>query len=519
MKIIAIIFTRVVLAFILFNLLSFTGYAQDLPGERLEIEMSDEAELPHILSLGDQGILFLTQTPDRVNKQQARWLFFHCDTSLTKKWEETYLLSNNLYYKDYFLTDEFVYLLFAQAGSSNYTLYKLKHQEGGDVEVANIYSPLNFEVLQFKVSDDDDVYLGGQMESKPVLMHFSISERQTKVLPTVYSQNASINDIYLDDESGVVRITMTYTRRRNSYVYVKTFLPGGILANDQRLESPKHVELLSAKLISNGPDSFVAVGTYSNNLGEYPQGMYITAINGDVQTNTTLHNFTEYDNFFNHLKPAHKNRVLRKIFRRKERGKDYKIRYKFLQHELIEVGDNLLMVAEAYYPQYRSEQFTGYYVSSLSSGRIFDGYKYTHALLCMFDRKGNTIWNNSINMNDATSYELREMAHTYTVGDSVGVAFMNDKMINGLLLEKGVVSPELLTVSLKKTNERPNISEGPEDLRFNYWFNNNFFITGTQTYFPSRDRSRRKNVFFIQKLPGSPDIKQQGQTSVKQNKK
>ena len=125
-------------------------------------------------------------------------------------------------------------------------------------------------------------------------------------------------------------------------------------------------------------------------------------------------------------------RMESKIQKRKKQGKDLRLQYRLLVHDIIQRNGQYIMIAEAYYPEYRNNN--NYYGSPMMGGfgmgggfgigfgspwgyspysnyrsyPVFDGYVYPHAVIAGFDMQGNLLWDNSFEINDVKTFVLKE---------------------------------------------------------------------------------------------------------------
>ncbi len=477
-----------------------------LDSERMEISRTDEEELPEVVLLGEDGLLSFQQTKDKVVKNQQRWLFSRYDTAFNKLWEETYLISNALHYVEKYRTKDHVYLSFVKENNTDFSVFKINTEAGGDIEVYSIFSPVRLN-LQYFVVANQDIYLAGDMERRPVVIHYSMNTLKTRVLPTIYNHNSEISDIAVEGETGNVHITVADIRKRKKKLFVKTFRAGGVLVQDRQLDWTKERPLLTARVVPNGPMGLTVIGTYAEKSAEYPQGFYLASLdNHTSQKDYHFQKFTDYNNFFNHLKPSRRDRIKKRIFKKREKGKELMVRYRFLLHEIQPIGDNYLVVAEAYYPQYRDQAVSGSYYGNIGPHqRVFDGYRFTHTLICMLDKKGKAIWNNSVAMDESVSYRLNQQVEVQATQDSVAIFFSQDKQVGGRVLEKGIVKDDKLSFNFRPGNENSRRSSiYTQNLVFEKWYGMTFLAWGTQTNtsnFVNAVRSNsRRNYFFLQKF-------------------
>ena len=112
--------------------------------------------------------------------------------------------------------------------------------------------------------------------------------------------------------------------------------------------------------------------------------------------------FVSLDNFFAFLTEKEQKKIAQKVERKEEKGKTHKVKYRLLIHDVISRQGQYVMVGEAYYPVYRTERVNdiygrrGFYTNRV----VFDGYQYTHAVVAVFDKSGQLIWDNSFKIDD-----------------------------------------------------------------------------------------------------------------------
>ncbi|SDL24712.1 hypothetical protein SAMN05421823_1057 [Catalinimonas alkaloidigena] len=474
--------------------------------DRLEFDVETNAlREPIVVPLGEAGLLYLLQTTRPVDRFSYRWLFVKCDTTLGEQWRGDYMITADQFYKTWARDGDNLYLLFGKQGSFDNLLYQINLQEGS-VAVYNIYSLLKADLDRLDVSGYDAL-LTGNINTRPVVVHYDLNLRRSRVLSSIYGNNTEVDAIYFDPYTQDINVLLAVYRRRRFRLHLNVYETGGDLLHTEEIESSKARNFLSARLTTPMPGRQMAIGTYSDRSLYFPQGTFVLNWARGEREEVELSKFTEFDNFFNHLKPHRQERIKRRIFRRREKGKEYRVRYRFLLHDLVPVGDKYLFVAEAYYPQYRSESYRGSIgPSGYSSYRVFDGFRYTHTFLCMLDADGNRLWDNSLTMPSVVSYDLVEMAAVYTQGDTVTAVFSDEdrelivnRLVNGEKLEE----PAAI--------HYPMAHEGDEESKTKSlylfpWYGNQLIAWGEQRIVnkdaPLSELNR--GVFFISKVSAAP---------------
>ena len=135
--------------------------------------------------------------------------------------------------------------------------------------------------------------------------------------------------------------------------------------------------------------------------------------------------------------------MLEKIGKRKSMGKENRFGTGLLVHELIQTENEIVLVAEVYYPNQRSSSpiITGG-ISRPYISRSLEGYRYTHAIVCGFDRSGKFIWDNCITIKDLTSFDLQEMVQITPVDDYFVLAYPQEGEIHTEVISRNKVVVE-----------------------------------------------------------------------------
>jgi len=75
-------------------------------------------------------------------------------------------------------------------------------------------------------------------------------------------------------------------------------------------------------------------------------------------------------------------------------GKEYDYAYNLLVHDIVNRNGKYILVVEAFHPEYHTEQsfVYNYYGQPFNNTvTVFDGYRYSNAIVLAFDSTGNAI--------------------------------------------------------------------------------------------------------------------------------
>jgi len=234
------------------------------------------------------------------------------------------------------------------------------------------------------------------------------------------------------------------------------------------------------------------------------RGIFLARISEDGEQVINYYNYADLKNFFSYMKARRQNRVEERIKRRKIKGKKNKFNYKLLVHDVVERDGRFIMIGEAFYPKYTQASYYGNYYSHYSSqNTYFDGYKYTHALVFGFDRRGRLIWDNSFEIDDIQSYTLDQFVHVSMSDDELALLYVFENEIRTKVIEGNEVLEGKTFNELKLSFEDDIISTSEDEYgRLEKWYGGNLFAYGIHKIKNMKDDGVRLNreVFFINKI-------------------
>ncbi|PWJ55570.1 hypothetical protein CLV98_11346 [Dyadobacter jejuensis] len=464
--------------------------------DRLEIPtQSYSSEFFEVFTLGDQGLITLTRS-ERFSGKNQDWQFVKYDTTFQQLWSVGYRVDNKYVPIMAYQGEYAGFWLFVQPDTEHYFFLQLDYADGHfNSFQGDLLSGI--EVQQFKVIGSKAL-VSGYYRSRPVVMVHSFFDHTTRVLPGLFEKNTEINNVEINEIDGYINVTTYAYRKRNCIFDIRTYNYEGKLLKKTTLSDPNY-SVISGQIVPLNADDSYLIGNYSVGCTEYSQGLYVTHIRDNEPSQPEFIEFSRLQNFFNYLKPKRKAKILEKIGKRQRLGKENKFRYRLLVHDLIQREDEIVLVAEVYYPNQRTS--TPIVSSGLSRqyyGRTMEGYKYTHAIVCAFDRQGKLLWDNCIAIKDLESYDLQQMVQVTPVDDYFILAYPQDGEIYTEVIRRNEV-----VVNSEKYKIKPN-AEGEKILNDSEsylapWYGQYFLAYGSHRLGAS-SMSFGREVYYINKL-------------------
>ena len=528
------VFFKSVAFFVLMIITIQFAQAQSL--KRVEIPLPSSNSELFTIPINEQGVLVLSQ----VNK--TNFVLSRFDTNLDQVWSINGTIDGNLDYVKHCYDGKSLYLLFSRYRSNVYEVVKVNIGPGF-IEKYQIMSVDRMEVSDFQAVNSS-IFIAGMVNNQPVILFTNLVERKTKVLPSALKSQAEIQSMELDTSTAIVNVTYAVgTRGKNYQLVVKSFDEDGKQISQVVMNPDNEFAMMNGKLNLVSDSTEVMFGTYGHkssigsSRGPTSQGIYFSKLTDSEITDLKFHSFTEFKNFFNFMGDRQKEKQEKKIQDKKNKGEDLRLDYRLLVHDIIKQDDKYIMVAEAFYADYRYNNYNpfgmyngmgspyssfynpyrwgyGYYglYSPFSSyyspwgwgnryygnQQTFDGWIYTHAIVAAFDEKGNLLWDNSIEMKDVKEQKLSEKVKASIKGDEITLSYSNKGQIFTKIIKGDTILEDTQSSKIGTQMEGDKVKQTTSDA-IDYWYKNYFIASGYQRITNDSEGGRR-NVFYMNKI-------------------
>lgn len=470
---------------------------------RFETIVGDQDDEYIVVSAKENGIIYFRKSSEKVDNGLIPWEFNMLDTALAPKWNAKLKLNSEFILNGYECTSEKLYLMFQKGQYKTYEYQFLTIDLVSlDTTQHSFVNALPLDLTEFYVKNNVAV-LGGKVNFRSVIMLFDFATNKQKVVPGFYNTRSELLQIKMDQYDSAFDVLVNERLANNFTISTKTYSLDGELLQNIILKPTEGMSLLWGSTTAFEDDARLIAGTYSPRVGAYSRGIFISRIDRKGGQTFSYINYGDLTNFFSYLKAKRQERLKEKIVRRKIKGKKLKFNYRLMVHDIIKSGDQYIMIAEAYYPVYSNQTSlnSGFYASQGSL--VFDGYRYTHAVVIGFDKQGNLLWDNSFEINDVKSYTLKKYVQIAPDNEKVVLMYIfedviRSKIISGnQILEGKTFNPVALKFEqdvLKNDNTELSAIEP--------WHGNAFFAHGVQRIknISSETKEVSRKVFYINKV-------------------
>ncbi len=477
-------------------LIILPGLGQVNQSDRYELLLKPGLDNPRVASVGKYGALIYRRVRDKKNDFIE---LIKIDTSLQENWHGAIAIENNLGIGKVIAYEHTVYLLLHSIayGGFDITVVALNviTQNYSTYVIKNL---IPLKTTEFKASKNV-LLIGGYFNDIPVVLHYNLGTARSRLLPGFFNDPGELNEIKTYEDGLTDIIVSTKNIQRKSVLWIRSYSPEGDLINATVLQDANW-NLLFGKSFRKADGTQIVAGNFSLRNLDYSKGIFYAEINPSDENKIRYHNFSDLENFFKFMKPPHEARVKARIARREQKGKKVRLTYQFLTQEVHQYGDEYLLLGEAYYPRYYYLSSFGY---SARGDRVFDGYRYTHAVIVGFNEKGDLIWDNTFEINDVKPFNIQQYVKLAPQRDKIGMLYMyENKLWSKTISRNQVVAGKSLNELKLKYDYDILRERNTEGSSLEYWYDPFFLIYGIQNVGNSRNETDYlgRRVLFINKL-------------------
>ena len=479
---------------------------------RYEVELQWGDEFFNIISAEENGLFLIRKNLELKQRADMAWQIIVLDTALNEKWRKDIFIPMNYEYTgyDYYKGKIFLLYVIPESYKDDHLIIEVDISTGL-YQRYNVPRSLNIELSDFEILNNSAIF-GGYYNNKPTILQYFFKEGKTLALPGFYEERTRLIDVHINDNDDILTVlTSIRTVNKNYSIVVKRFLQDGTMIENTQIEPFENTSLIDARYVTINNDIDIIAGTYSNKNFRFSRGIFLAHVDVNEEQTLKYYNYGELENFFNYMRAKKEKRVKERIKRKKIKGKKLKFNYRLLVHDILKHNNSYILVGEAYFPKYNNYGYYGGYMSYYPYGSsrynrvnsYFAGYKYTHAIVIGFGNQGELLWDNSFEINDVTSYELKQFVEVDAREDEIVLLYNFENVIRSKLIknEEVVEGKSFNDISLKFQDDEIEKNDA-EFGGLELWFGNRFYAYGVQDIKNFRDSGVKLNrkVFFINKI-------------------
>jgi len=472
-------------------LLCFPAMAQVTQTARYEIKMTESNETRYsAVKLGENGILIYRRL---IGKKEDAFELIKLDTALHENWRGSLPVSKKL---DIIMSRSYgktLYMLLKDPGyiGKDFVITAID-QETSSYRSFPVKNIIPFYPTEF-VLTGGAALIGGYFNSRPLVLHYNFELMGSKILPGFFNAPGELDQIKLNTDGTTDIIVSARNFEKRRALWIRTYDTKGELLRTIILQPGADQHLLFGRSMKLPDGRQVVAGIYGR-FTEYSRGVFVAAVDPDGTYDIKYYNFADLKNFFSYMRAKQQNRVKQRIERRTIKGKKVKFNYRLLVHDLVDYNNELLLIGEAFYPHYVYPRFAN---PQARAERVFDGFKYTHAVVIGFNKGGVLAWDNSFEINDVKTFQLQQFVRVQAEEDRILLMYLFDNAIRTKIISNDQVLEGKATEKIGTKDEDLDREEENTE-KMEAWYGKYFFAAGTQGLRGKRGGYRQ--VFFINKI-------------------
>ncbi|MHC1706207.1 MAG: hypothetical protein AB9842_01660 [Bacteroidales bacterium] len=480
---------------------------------RIEFTVAEDNQPYKVIPLGKNGVMLFYRAANPNDKSENRWIAGLFDVNLKQKWTREFPLPGEYEYKFVHEYQDTVFIAFQNSG---------KRGNGDKASIVIIDIPTGFlKMDEEKIPEKHELTLGELIQGHLILGIKDKNENTSIIIRNVsgtYRSSfalASEGKTFLEeisplpDKSGFILAYEEFRTRKESAFQVRSYdfkaqekstLTLDLTAEESTINTIKTIVMDSARLLILGAYSNQKNKTFSETEYriEESTGFFSSSIINNNLKEYHLYNFLDFKNFFNRLRGNQSIYEGRNIKKDKELSSDYRL----ILHDIIKQNNEYILVGEAYYPEYHtitnwSYDYYGHMIPNYYT--VFDGYKYNNAFICGFDTTGRLLWENSLEISNILTMNLRQRVNLIFDGQEIIVAYLTDGKIASKVINRNQTIDGIEYSTLENLDTHDKVTDNSEGI-LTHWYNNYLLAYGYQDIKNLSRPDSRRTVFYISKI-------------------
>lgn len=374
--------------------------AQMSTNKRIEIDLRKGYSYEKIY-LSSKGYFVMESVADKKvdDQTEVQYDFYNNDLELIKS--ETILVPEGLNYALSYSNDESIINLYRNRKKGELYISET-HINTQEVSETKGIMPPKMTIEEMNVVDDQAYFYMFTKEGR-VLYNVDIGSGTGKEISLDYGSlsQKSLSIHYLqvmESTKELFFLLYAYSKNEPYEIYIVSIPKNNIVEEPIKISDNFENGLLSISPYRVNEETMLLTGTYSKQ-SQFSQGIYFGQITNGFVDYFRYYNFLDLKDFIPYLPEKAQKEIDRKQESAEKNNKELLLNYSMVNHDIIVLDDGYLFLGEACYPTYKEVTYSN--GSQTSTQTVFDGYDYTHAVLCKFSKTGELMWNSCFEMDPA----------------------------------------------------------------------------------------------------------------------
>ncbi|MBU3659944.1 MAG: hypothetical protein FGM14_08750 [Flavobacteriales bacterium] len=487
------------------SLLNFCFGQHATTEKRIEIEFADNYLEERVIPMGKNGfVLHSRQKQMPKGKKTLKYTKYNSDLELIG--EKELVVTSNMSSKDYVVDNNFLYMAYTHTPSGNFTVTRydivteeIKEFSGKSEKGARI---VDFNVL------NGVYYFFCNKKGQHSMMIVDLDKQEITNKPlnfeVKFPKTVSLSNFQVMENSNELTLSIDF---RESTKDIKSYF---VILNDKAeittfydLSETEGKYIVNSTATKIGENDYIVTGNFSlGRSATMSHGLYIAIIKGGKIDKINFYNFADLKNFFSYKSEKEQEKIEKKKDKAEAKGKDFIVSQFLATHNVSKIENDYFLLAEAYYPTYRTVTTTNSN-GSVSTREVFDGFQYTHAFMVRFDKDANIVWDQSVKM--YLFYKPMTVKRFVNVSKTekgnISLVFADAKVIKSKIIDfNGNTVSEVNSEMIETGDEDDKTVRSISNIDF--WYDTFFLNYGSQKIKNKGDDDQKgkRFVFFVSKV-------------------
>jgi hypothetical protein len=507
------------LAILLFTIISasLTGQTDSNP-LRIELDARPNTEPYQIVPMGGYGMIIILKTNEFEDRNKRKWVFGYYDTIMKVQWEFIVPLLRNHEYGTYAISGKEVSLLFFDSklsAESNVQVLTINPDQR-QYNLVEASSDRRYEPFYFK-RFNNHAYIGMNSRNACKIYQINLESGDLKEFEMDKSGGVYLENLNFDTHTNeIIALTSLRNERRRNALFLHRFDENGNEKSFKSLIKGENRKMVtSAEYLALNGRGYMVLGSYTSHPqrrsasisepeGSRSTGFYKVLVQDEKNTpSVQFFSFSDLTNLENYIRGTiaeRRQRSLRSWFRR---SRSASFEHHLIVHRVLEDNGIYMLSGEAFTPDFRTVTTVAYDYYGRPVPRsysVFDGYRYSHALVVAFNEQGHLLWDNGMEMINIRTFDLYPKLVLYNDSDGLALAYNHEGKIAWKQVRENTTVTNLSYANVETSYSKDRVNN-EQSSRLVYWYGNYFLASGYQTitnnYLPSQNR---RSVFYVNKI-------------------
>ncbi|MBE9492277.1 MAG: hypothetical protein IMY70_05275 [Bacteroidetes bacterium] len=490
-------------------------YTQNVTRIELNARMNEDTY--KLIPCGKMGVVvFYCGTLLEDNNDYRKWHFALFNDKLEEVWINESDLIDKMEYFNYDLLADDLYLYFYDSGKNKpdqpeFQILKISLQ-GCKFSLVEGHLQERSVPTDFKVVDNKAIVGLKYKKYEVELCFIDLKDGTTHLAPIEIQSQNLISGIFPDTSGHLVYVVINnFIAKEQNAVYYATFTMDGIMTNMVEIKPVLDNKYLNTAEVVFYNNSLYILGNYSVYKNKIPEeginafaesaGFYISKFQNSKQEFINFYNFLEFENLYSSMNGRDIMKIRQKAEKQKKKRSEYSLNYDLLVHPVIMKNDQFILLAEAFYPEYRTvtDMYYDYYGRLMpQTYTVFDGYKYFNGIVASFDPEGNLVWENDIEIWNILTFDLDKYVHAYFADDDLVLFYYREGKINYKVIDQNdIEDADQINIETKYSKDKVIEEAGSNMI---CWYDHYFICYGYQEIRNNSIPNSKRTVFYVNKV-------------------